>query len=515
MSQHSKEITSRLTASVVLLVVLAAGLLAGLGGCGGTAPVTAPGYARMTQSAGAYLNDSGRELSKGKTTGASVYKVSARLDTSAKTVSGSEQVLYTNRSTDTLSEVVFRVYANDEVSKGTAPVRIGAVRVDARSAAHTLDGSLLSVSLPAKVRPGGKASISFTFSETIPPVSRSVSRGIFAYSEGTYDLGNFLPTVVMYSQGKWDTRPSPEHGDVMYYDCSYYEVSFEAPQGYTVASTGAQTAGGPSSKVTYAAGPVRDFEVQASNDYLQASKQAGPVTVTSYYTSENSRAGKEALDYGVASMQIYSQHFGPYPYTRYNVCEAPILDDGMEFTGQVQISSGLYESPEDTADLESCVAHETCHQWWALGVGSDSIGRAWQDESLTSFCEALYYLWHVSPEEFSSVLAEDMAGLYTATRDEGVPDAPMDLTDSAFADDDQYTAVVYGKGAMMFDALRNQMGAAAFEKALAEYYARFSFLNASPDDMIAVFKVNSPDPAATEALFARWLHGTYGDEDIK
>jgi hypothetical protein len=498
---------------VLSIFLIAAFVLAA--GCGRTTQSGNTGFASARLAAATWLNPSGKELARGKSDGASVYVVDARLDAPAKTVAGDEQVLYTNRSTDTMSEIIFRVYANDEAANGSPPVRISAVKVNRQSARQTLDGSLLTVNLPAKLLPGKKADISFDFSEPIPPASTSVSRGIFGFGESIYDLGNFLPTIVMHSGGKWDTRSSPAHGDVMFYDCSYYEVSLEAPEGYTIASTGTRTSGGSSGQATYAAGPARDFEVQVSSAYRRASKQVGAVTVSSYYTGGHSRAGNEALDAGVAAMRTYSQHFGAYPYTSYNICEAPILDDGMEFTGQVQICSELYESPDDSAELESCVAHETGHQWWALGVGSDSIGRAWQDESLTSYCEALYFLWTASAEDFSTVLSEDMAGLYTDARAQGVPDAPMDLTDSAFTDDDQYTAVVYGKGAMMFDALRYQLGAQGFDKALADYYKRFSFLNATPEDMISAFKSNSPDPAGTEALFARWLHDTYGDQDIQ
>jgi len=45
-----------------------------------------------------YLNDSGRGLARGKTDGATVYSVSASLETAGKSVNGDERVLFTNRT---------------------------------------------------------------------------------------------------------------------------------------------------------------------------------------------------------------------------------------------------------------------------------------------------------------------------------------------------------------------------------------------------------------------------------
>ncbi|MHB8894391.1 MAG: M1 family metallopeptidase [Candidatus Geothermincolia bacterium] len=500
----------------LLAVLMAIALAIPIGGCGGgqtRPPGTFTEFSAIKRRAESCLNDSGKALARGKTDGASIYWVSASLDTAGKSLEGEERVLFTNRTQDNLSEVVFRVYASDAGSgESRKPTIIKGARANGRGAEARLDGSVLSVSVPGGIAPGRRAVVSFSFSEPIPPAGQDVTDGLFAYDSGTFDLGGFLPTVVTYSGGTWDTRAIPRAGDANYYDCSYYSVSFKAPSEYVVAATGVELENNSGTHV-FTAGPVRDFEVQASDRYRVATRKVGSTEVASYYFGTDSKAGTRALDSGCRALSLFSQHFGPYPYTRLNICEAPMEADGMEFTGQVQAASFLYEDADLAQDLTATVAHEVCHQWWAIGVGSDSIGLPWLDESLTSYCEPLYYLWsegEASGQEALAVLADN----YWSARREGVPDGPVDQAVSAFASEDQYTALVYGKGALFFNELQKSLGPPGFEKSLSEYYRKHVFLNASTQDLLSPFRANSGGSTQVDELYRRWIAETHGDEDV-
>jgi hypothetical protein len=83
----------------------------------------------------------------------------------------------------------------------------------------------------------------------------------------------------------------------------------------------------------------------------------------------------------------------------------------------------------------------------------------------------------------------------------------------AFKDQNAYSATVYSKGALFFQALEKNMGEQAFDKSLSEYYTQYSFLNATPDDLMAVFESNG-NAATIAALDTRWLHELHASEDI-
>jgi len=227
-------------ATLVLLFCLSASLP----GCGAPGPRSsgATDFAAIKREAGKYLNASGRQMARGKTDGASVYSITASVDTKLKTVSGREEVQYTNRSGTALSEVVFRVYASGiGTGQDEKPVNIMQATANGKQARESLDGSILKVTVPGGIAPAASAVVSFSFAESVPPAGHEKSGGLYAYAAGTYDLGNFLPTVVRNASGSWDTRPIPWDGDINYFDCSYYSVSLAAPAGYSVAATGVES----------------------------------------------------------------------------------------------------------------------------------------------------------------------------------------------------------------------------------------------------------------------------------
>jgi hypothetical protein len=471
------------------------------------------GFDNIKKSAGSYLNASGKELARGKTEGASVYSVNVSLDTAGNQINGNEKVLYTNRTPGVLSDVVFRVYAQD-AGTGAArrPTIVTETRVNGQAATASLASSVLDVNVKDGIKPGGQAEVSFAFSEPVPPAGQDDTEGLFAYGEGTFDLGYFLPTVVTCTNGTWDRRPLADWGDANNFDCSYYSVSLTAPSGYVVAATGVEQALKGTTHV-FVAGPVRDFEVQASNQYKSAERQVGSTTVTSYYYGKDSKAGALALDTGCQALALYSQHFGAYPYTRFNICEAPIEPDGAEYTGQIQMASYTYDDSYDTDDLKGTVAHEVSHQWWALGVGSDAIGNPWLDESLASYSESLYWRWVEGATSAKEAL-DEIADNYTSARDDDVPDAPVEQAVSSFVSEDQYTALVYGKGVFFFDELFKLLGSSAFDKALSDYYAKNVFLNATSETLLSALRASSNGSSRVDELYQRWIKQVNGDEDM-
>ena len=94
---------------------------------------------------------------------------------------------------------------------------------------------------------------------------------------------------------------------------------------------------------------------------------------------------------------------------------------------------------------------------------------------------------------------------YSTAKMMGTPDMIVDQPVYAFKDQNAYSATVYSKGALFFQALEKNMGEQAFEKSLLQYYTQYSFLNATPDEPMAVFEANG-NATTIAALDTRWLH---------
>ena len=517
-------------------------------------PQTVSELKSSTGEAQKYLNDNGRSLSSGRAEDAPIYSVSAVLDTGNNSVSGEETVLFTNRTDSNLEKIIFRVYANIPSVRGEGKVSVTDARADGAEVKATLSDSLLTVMLPKALAPGEETLVSFSFEESLPKVTggmglegllgeSSGGYGVFGHSDNVYSLGYLMPLITRYRDGSWDTRKAPAFGDVADFECAYFNVAVDVPSGYVVAATGTPTgksSGAGRDVYSFSAGPARDFSVQASPDYKVETRTVGPTLVSSYYIEGSEEMGKEVLEFGCNALSQYSEHLGPYPYTRFNICEAPLGGGaaGMEFTGQIILAEMLYGNlggdllPEDLGGeelgdlfdsllgglmgdtLEFVTAHEVCHQWWGMAVGGDSIGHPWQDESLTNYCSILYFRWQHGEEAAGEQLEMQLVMPYSTAAALGGGDAVVDAPVDDFESQEQYVAAVYSKGALFWGALEKQMGTEAFEKSLREYYQKYAFKNPSPEDLMDCFKANSSDPAAVDALHQRWIKEKHGDEDI-
>jgi hypothetical protein len=102
---------------------------------------------------------------------------------------------------------------------------------------------------------------------------------------------------------------------------------------------------------------------------------------------------------------------------------------------------------------------------------------------------------------------------YSAGRMLAGKDAPANLAAAAYAGNLQYAAVVYGKGALYYDALRRTVGDKIFFESLREYYRRYSGRIAGPRSLLEITEAKAPQ-AGVEALYRRWIEETHGDEDV-
>jgi hypothetical protein len=505
-----------------------------------------------------YLNQEGRSLSSGKNRDATIYSVDLKLTAKQDLVSGYEYVLYTNRSEDTLSEVVFRVYPNAAEVRGSGEqVKVTRVMAAGSDTRGRLDGSFLSVTVPGGLAPGRQVLISFYFQEHVPQISDELGLqsllgttppggyGIFGQVDEIYNLGYAFPMVTRFENGQWESREVPPYGDPGDFECSYFTVNVDVPDTFTVAASGIRTAvGGGSGRHSfkYTGGPMRDFSVQASLNYRTTRVKEGDTELTSYYSKNTGDSAEKILEYARQSVRQYNKHFGAYPYRRLNICEAPLAGGaaGMEFSGQIFIGRAMYgdlgiKLPEQLKDLggkqtedllkeltggllggaaEFTVAHEVCHQWWGMVVGSDPIGHAWQDEALTNYGTVMYFRWQYGAEEAKQQLDNQLVSQYWAGSTMGKGDVVVDQPVEAFGDQFTYTAAVYGKGALFFEALEQMIGEGAFEKDLRSYYEKYSFEVATPEDLLNAFKAKPSDPEAVAALSTRWLKEKHGSEDI-
>ncbi len=163
--------------------------------------------------------------------------------------------------------------------------------------------------------------------------------------------------------------------------------------------------------------------------------------------------------------------------------------------------------------LEMTIAHEVAHQWWAIAVGSDSIREPFVDESLANYSAVLYFEDRYGREAAEKIINMHLKTPYSMARMLGLPDAPANLPTSAYISSLQYSAAVYGKGALYYDELRRAVGDGVFFAALRQYYSKYHGGLAHARSLGDLISAKAPK-MGVEALYRHWIEETHGDQDI-
>ena len=93
------------------------------------------------------------------------------------------------------------------------------------------------------------------------------------------------PVIPVYDDEGWNVEAPPPNADLAHYDASFYLVRVTAPADLTVVASGVEIGRereGREQILTFAAGPVRDFYIAASDRYVVVSKTVGEATINCY-----------------------------------------------------------------------------------------------------------------------------------------------------------------------------------------------------------------------------------------
>lgn len=406
----------------------------------------------------------------GQLPGASIYHIDLHISGDMAYLTGKEEVRYTNREDEPLTQIYFRLFPS--LAGGPATVLEMFVNDRPVEPVYELQNSAVRVPLDSPLRPGEQVVLRLGFRVEIPR-QEGGNYGTFAYARGVLALAHVYPMIPVYDDEGWNVEIAPEIGDVIYADSSFYLVRVTAPVTLTIAASGIETGrerGETQQVVTFAAGPVRDFYLAASEQYTQTRRTVGETTVNSFTTKENAAGAELALNHAVAALESFNRRFGPYPFTEFDMVSTTTFALGVEYPGIVALLEDLYDptgvvggTPAGVL-LEAVVAHEVAHQWFYSVVGNDQVDEPWLDEALAQYATLLYYL----DVHGGGGAAGFRGSLERRWNRVNRADIPIGLPVRAYTPQ-QYSAIVYGRGPLFLEALAQEMGQQEFEAFLKDY----------------------------------------------
>jgi aminopeptidase N len=435
------------------------------------------------------------------------YTVQAELDPSGDRLEGQLAAVVPNTGSVPWPDLVFRLYPN--LPRYEAAMSVAQIQLDGRQVAHEFDveGSALRLLLPEPLDPGEEVTVTMAFSVDVP--RRAEGYTLFGWEDGILSLPGFYPALAVHYKAagsdvdSWATDVPPLFADVLFNPVALYDLRFSAPAALTVVASGTtlETETEQDGQKTWhiVGGPLRDMTVLVSDRWQSLSDVAAGATVTSYYLTGADAAGQAALFHAAAALRLYSDLYGDYPYTEFDVVAAPLGVRGMEYSGLVSIGQDLYSHQRER--LAFLVAHETAHQWWYVQVGNDPLAYPWLDEGPAEYAAFDYYRGIYGQTAAESLLSERWQTPYAVATNRGI-DGPVDQAASAMTADN-YELLTYAKAALFFDALRGRLGDEMYTQVVRAYMETYRWQTVTPQHFLGLAQTLSGtdlNPLAEEWL---------------
>lgn len=417
------------------------------------------------------------------------YEIKSKFSYAWRKVSNEETIIYTNNSTDTLSELVLSVEPN--TNPGVMRLATLAWEDGEPVRGYALENNRLQIPLMVPLQPYKQIRLELAFNLTLPeiPPPADDRRPIpFGYTERQVNLVDWIPLVAPYRVGKgWLINKPWFYGEHQVYDLADFSIEMEIidqPAGLLVAASTPPSDKG--SIKNYTLLNARNFVLTASPYYQRFTRQIGDTLVESYAFTFDTTAGKAALEHTANALDLYNKQFGTYPRKRMTVVEADFLD-GMEYDGLYFLSRGFYNLYNGTPQgyLAAIAAHETAHQWWYASVANNQALEPWLDEALCTYSEYIYY---------KNVHPDYLKWWWQFRVDYYEPQGKINLPLYDYTSYRGYRDAVYLNGAHFLDELRTLTGDEAFYKILKTYAASFAGQIATAEDFLkSVALVSSAD----------------------
>jgi Peptidase family M1 domain len=494
------------------------------------------------------------------------YRIEIDVDYGGASFKGRQWVNFVNTTREDLENIDFHLYPNIGLAaEDETPLTVQRVSEGSRDLKFSLRSrqTLLRVDLPTRLPAGRSIEISLDFSARIPRVQREETsllahflyevndavtserrprdaRDIFFAGDEAMLLGYFYPLVAVRQSQSPELVLGSAVSGIIFTEVADYEVAVKTDAELTVIASGEQVER-PSAHSKLIGHSARNFRGESLRGFAVAlvkglkvlEQKAGEVRVLSYFREGDEKLGKRALAIAAGAVETYSSAFGDYPYPELHVIELPLPAgySGVELPSLMALAQAYYidfDAPQasrlpgvlrEQADLikssfEFTLANGIAHQWWGGAVGSDSERSPYMDASLATFAAAYYHEAIYGKQLGNRIIDRHLRGGYQAYRMLGGIDLEVDKPAREFKTAMQYLAIVQAKGALLFVALRKELGDERFFNALRYYYKTNKFRIATPDHLRYVFLAAADDPREVRSIFQHWLKEKHGDEDL-
>lgn len=210
------------------------------------------------------------------------------------------------------------------------------------------------------------------------------------------------------------------------------------------------------------------------------------------------------------AISYFTTWFGPPPMDELYAAEIPSAH-GQAFPGMIHLSWISFQIVRRSDMPGELRAHEVAHQWWGLGVETETYHDVWLGEGLATFASLFYRQVMLGEgEAYFDRLDEYRDDILDRRGKAG----PIWLGPRLYTRDteEDYRLIVYRKGAWVFHMLRNLfldlrgMDESNFRLVLADLYERYRGDRLSTEEFEA--HLERLGGIEMDWFFDQWVYGT-------
>lgn len=478
------------------------------------------------------------------------YTMRVTLDVKTHQFKGTQKLVYTNNSPDTLKKVYYHLYFNafqpgsmmDERSRmiedpdSRVENRISLLKndeigklypitllQDGNKATFKVVGTILEVTLAKPIPPKSTTTFNMEFEGQVPVQIRRTGRD---NKEGiSYSMSQWYPKMSEYDYSGWHANPyvAREFHGVW----GNFDVSLTLNSRYVVAATGILKNGNEigygyeeegvqvkkhKKKVPltwqFIAENVHDFVWAADPDYVHKTVQVPGGPIVHFFYQEDTITTETWPQLMEATPKMFSfmnDNFGKYPYSDFSVIQGG--DGGMEYPmATLILGRGSY------AGLLSVTVHEMFHSWYQGVLASDESLYPWMDEGFTTYAsnKTKTYLTNSSTDPQIRSFNRYYYLLKKGKQEPLTTHADHYNTNMA------YGIASYSMGSMVPSMLEYIVGKENFAKAFKVYYNAWKFKHPNPTDFRRVIEKETGFELSW--FFNEWIstthHVDYGIDSV-
>jgi hypothetical protein len=467
------------------------------------------------------------------------YTIAAKLDAAARTITGSEVIVWRNVTARAAIDLQLHLYWNAwkhdrttfmrERALGrtgspestaaedrsriditslrlTAPTRAdltGSMHVIAPDDGNPDDETVVAVPLAEPVPPGAAATIELSWTAHVPrPVARTGVIGNYFF------IAQWFPKLGVFQDEGWNCHQF--HAATEFFsDYGVYDVSLTVPRGWIVGATGVERARQDNDERTtthrYYQEDVHDFAWTASPDYIERHARfehptLPPVDMRLLLQPEHSHQAERHFDATRTTLKYYGEWFGAYPYGHITIVDPAYQSGagGMEYP-TLFTAGTRWLAPSRVTTPEGVTVHEAGHQFWYGMVGNNEFEDAWMDEGFNTFSTAraiaqvydpnylaLRYFGGFIPWVVKDLVVrrETDGNRLSGYRHDAKSDAQSTPTYQYFPATGG--SITYNKTALWLNTMERWLGWPVLQRTMSAHFARWTFKHPRPRDFFDV-----------------------------